>query len=165
MILRRIEPDGAMARLRAAQNGVLNSLLNNARMTRLVEFGAMSNGKGSTYTLSEMLTDLRHGIWSEVAAPSVRIDAFRRNLQYAYLAQLASKINPPAVVQSGPPLPAAFAFFQAPPPDEARALMRTELMDLDAQLRSALPRATDTETRAHITEARHRIDITLHPEK
>ena len=164
-ILHRIEPDGAMARLRSAQNGVLNSLLNNARMTRLVEFGAVSNAKGSSYTLANMLGDLRRGIWTEVTAPSVHIDAFRRNLQYAYLAQLASKINPPPVVAGGPPVPAAFAFFQAPPPDEARALMRTELIDLDSQLRAALPRATDAETRAHITEARHRIEITLHPEK
>ena len=164
-ILHRIEPDGAMARLRSAQNGVLNSLLNNARMTRLVEFGAISNVKGSSYTLANMLGDLRRGIWTEVTAPSVHIDAFRRNLQYAYLAQLASKINPPPAVAGAPPVPAAFAFFQAPPPDEARALMRTELIDLDSQLRAALPRATDAETRAHITEARHRIEITLHPEK
>ena len=97
-ILHRIEPDGAMARLRSAQNGVLNSLLNNARMTRLVEFGAISNVKGSSYTLANMLGDLRRGIWTEVTAPSVHIDAFRRNLQYAYLAQLASKINPPPAV-------------------------------------------------------------------
>ena len=164
-ILHRIEPDGAMARLRSAQNGVLNSLLNNARMTRLVEFGAISNVKGSSYTLANMLGDLRRGIWTEVTAPSVHIDAFRRNLQYAYLAQLASKINPPPAVAGASPVPAAFAFFQAPPPDEARALMRTELIDLDSQLRAALPRATDAETRAHITEARHRIEITLHPEK
>jgi hypothetical protein len=164
-ILRRIEPEGALARIRSAQNAVLNSLFNNARMARLQEFAAMSNGNGSSYTLANLIGDLHHGIWSEVTAPSVHIDAFRRNLQYAYLAQLASKINPAPIPTGLPPVPAAFAFVVAPPPDDARALMRADLMDLDAQLRDALPRAADAETRAHILEARHRIDVTLHPEK
>ena len=123
----------------------------------------MSNG--NTYTLANMLDDVRRGIWGELSSSSVHIDAFRRNLQYAYLAQLAAKINPPTPAPTTTPIPAQFAFLQAPPPDDARALMRSELIQLDDQLRAALPRATDEETRAHIIEARHRIDITLHPEK
>jgi hypothetical protein len=38
-----------------------------------------------------------------------------------------------------------------------------ELLDLDAQLRGALPRAANRDTRAHIVEARHRIDRILNP--
>jgi hypothetical protein len=74
----------------------------------------------------------------------------------------ASKPGTGAVIALSPP---AFAFLAAPPPDQARALMRAQLMDIDEQLRSALPRAADAETRAHIIEARSRIDSILHPKK
>jgi hypothetical protein len=74
----------------------------------------------------------------------------------------ASKPGTGAVIALSPP---AFAFLAAPPPDQARALMRAQLMDIDEQLRSALPRAADAEARAHIIEARSRIDSILHPKK
>jgi hypothetical protein len=164
VILRRIEPDGAMGRIRTAQAGVLSSLLNNVRLNRMVEFGSMPIGGQAAYTVDQMLNDLRRGIWSELSNSSVRVDGFRQNLQYEYLAQLGSKINPVAVA-ANPNFPASFAFLNAPPPDQARALMRAQLMDLDSQLRSALPRAADAETRAHLIEARNRIDVILHPEK
>jgi hypothetical protein len=163
-LLRRIEPNGALARIRTAQAAVLTSLLNNNRMSRLIEYNAMTQDKPSTYPLRQMLGDIREGIWTEVTAPSVRIDAFRRNLQYAYLDQVGAKINgpfPTAPAGASPQLAATFA----PPPDEARGLLRSELLALDAQLRSATSRAADPDTRAHIVEARHRIDVILNPNK
>ena len=160
----RLEPDGAMARIRTAQAAVLASLLSNVRLNRMVEFGAMPSDAADAYTVDQMLGDLRRGIWSELSSSSVRIDGFRQNLQFEYLSQLGAKINPAPVI-ANPNLPAAFAFTQSPPPDQARALMRMQLMDLDGQLRSALPRAANAETRAHIIEARNRIDVILHPEK
>jgi hypothetical protein len=111
-----------------------------------------------------MLDDVRRGIWTELSAPSVRIDAFRRNLQYAYLDQVGTKINGPfpAAPAGTPP---QFAANFAPPPDEARGLLRSQLLELDQQLRSASARAADADTRAHIVEARHRIDMILNPNK
>lgn len=161
-ILRRIEPDGAMARIRTAQAGVLSALFGNTRLNRMVEFGAM--GSKDAYTVDQMLSDLHRGIWSELSSPTVRIDAFRQNLQYEYISQLGAKINP-APVTPNPNIPAAFAFMQAPPADQARALMRADLMELDSQLRSAQSRAADVQTRAHIIEARHRIQLILYPER
>ena len=161
-ILGRIEPNGAMARIRTAQATVLTSLLNNNRMTRLIEYNAMSPDKSNTYSLRQELDDIRGGIWTEVSAPSVRIDAFRRNLQYAYLDQVGTKINGPfPTAPAG--TPAQFAAQFAPPPDEARGLLRSELLTLDSQIRGAIPRAADPDTRAHLIEARHRIDVILYP--
>jgi hypothetical protein len=163
-VLRRIEPNGALSRIRSAQAAVLSSLLNNARMSRMIEYNALAPDKSETYSLRQMLGDVRSGVWTEVSAPSVRIDAFRRNLQYAYLDLVGAKINGPF-----PPPPAGippqFAAQFAPPPDEARGLLRSELLTLDAQLRSAMGRAADADTRAHIVEARHRIDVILYPNK
>lgn len=163
-LLRRIEPNGALARIRTAQAAVLTTLLNNNRMSRLIEYNAIAPDKASVYPLRQMLGDVRDGIWTEVTAPSVRIDAFRRNLQYAYLDQVGTKINGPFPTAPAGASPQFAANF-APPPDEARGLLRSELLALDAQLRSASSRAADGDTRAHIVEARHRIDVILNPNK
>ncbi|MFN2602845.1 MAG: zinc-dependent metalloprotease [Gemmatimonadaceae bacterium] len=161
-LLRRIEPSGAMTRIRNAQAAVLTSLLNNQRMARLIEYNAMATDKANTYSLRQELDDIRGGIWTEVSAPSVRIDAFRRNLQYAYLDQVGTKINGPfPTAPAG--VPPQFAAQFAPPPDEARGLLRNELLTLDSEIRSAIPRAGDPDTRAHLIDARHRIDVILYP--
>jgi hypothetical protein len=163
-VLRRIEPEGALARIRTAQNAILTLLLNNNRLTRLIEYNALAPTRTESYSLREMVADLRGGIWSELSSPSVRTDAFRRNLQYAYLDQLGAKINgpfPTAPPGASPQLAATFI----PPPDEARGQLRSELMALDAQLRDAIPRAADPDTRIHMVDARHRIDVILNPNK
>jgi hypothetical protein len=164
VVLRRIEPEGALARIRTAQTAILTALLSNTRMTRLIEYNALAPARSDTYSLREMLGDLRDGTWTELGSPSVRIDAFRRNLQYAYLEQVGGKINgpfPTAPAGASPQQAAAFV----PPPDEARGLLRSELMALDAQLRDAIPRASDPDTRIHMVNARHRIDVILNPNK
>jgi hypothetical protein len=163
-VLRRIEPEGALARLRSSQTSILTALLNNQRMTRLIEYNALSTSKNDTYSLRQMFGDLRDGIWTELSAPRVRIDAFRRNLQYAYLDQVGTKINGPFLtVPPGAPPQTVAAL--APPPDEARGLLRTELMTLDSQASDAISRAADPDTRAHLVSVRNRIDVILHPNK
>jgi hypothetical protein len=81
-----------------------------------------------------------------------------------YLDQVGAKINGPFPTAPAGASPQVAANF-APPPDEARGLLRSELLALDAQLRSATSRAADADTRAHIVEARHRIDVILNPNK
>ena len=162
-ILRRIEPDGAMARIRAAQAGVITTLFNNQRLTRLIEFSALTPGAKDDYTLEDMLADVRHGVWTELSASRVHIDAFRRNLQFAYLDQVDAKLNPPAATPRPRALPPQFAYLFAPVPDEAQAALRGELVAIDAEAKAALGRASDRETRAHLAEVRHRIDRILNP--
>lgn len=164
-ILRRLEPDGAMARIRTAQTSILASLLGTPRLVRLIEYNALATDKRNTYSVAQMLSDVRRGIWSELSASNVRIDPFRRNLQYAYLDQLATKINPPTAQPAPANLPPQFAFNFAVMPDEARAQMRNELIELDGQLRAAASRTGDQETRVHLAHARHRIDTILYPNK
>jgi hypothetical protein len=163
-VLRRMEPEGALARIRTAQNAVLTALLNNSRLTRLIEYNALAPKGSDTYSLREMAADLRDGVWSELRASTVRIDAFRRNLQYAYLEQLGTKINGPFPTAPPGATPQQAAAF-VPPPDEARGVFRSELMALDAQLRDAMPRAGDPDTRIHMANARNRIDVILNPNK
>lgn len=161
-VLRRLEPEGALERIRLAQGDILSSLLNVSRMARLVEFEALSRNKGATYSLSEMLSDVRHGIWSELGNGSVSVDPFRRNLQRTYLDQIASRLAPPPnATVSG----IQIFLGRRVGSTDARPLLRGELIDLDGEIREALRRAADKETRFHLLDARDQIDRILHPNK
>ncbi|MET0395517.1 MAG: zinc-dependent metalloprotease [Longimicrobiaceae bacterium] len=163
-ILRRIEVEGAITRIGTAQRGILDQLLNDARMRRMVEFEALADRPGQVYTLGEMLTDVRQGIWSELSSGSPSIDPFRRNLQRAYLAEVAERVNPPARPAAPTGLAALLGGPAAPTgPTEAQGMLRGELRALDAQIRSAIPRAGDRATRLHLEAARDEIGKILDP--
>ena len=143
-ILRRIEPSGAMARVNAAQERILNSLFRNDRFDRLVEQEAIDGA--AAYKPADFMADVRRGIWSELEGGPVRIDVYRRNLQNSYIELLSNKLNVrPSVT------------------DDYRALIKIELRDLSAAIAAATPRAADRQTRAHLADARDQIAKALDP--
>jgi hypothetical protein len=161
-ILVLIEPNGSMDRVAATHRGLLNILLNNDRLSRLANTAAIAP-KSKPYQLSEMLLDLRDAVWTELNAPRVAPDAFRRNLQRMHVDMIGTKLNPPAPT---PPssMPSGFSFpAPTPLPGEARALLRLELKDLDAAIGRAIPKAADRETRAHPEDTRLQIRDILEP--
>jgi hypothetical protein len=143
-LLRRISPTGIVGQVNNAQERVLNSLLSNARFTRLVEQEAIDGA--AAYRPADFMTDVRKGIWGEIEAGPVRIDAYRRNLQRGYIDLLAGKLN-----------------GRTPVSDDYRGLIRAELRDLSAAIGTASIRATDRETRAHLADARDQIAKALDP--
>ena len=158
-ILRRIEPIGALNRVRNAQNSILNNLLSSSRFARLIEQQALDGT--AAYSAPEFLADVRNGIWSELGAPRPAVDAYRRNLQRAYLDIVNNKLNAaPTPTPQG--LPAGFAAMFLSSGDE-RAFYRAELRSLNSQLGSALARTTDRATRAHIEASRDHIAKILNP--
>jgi len=161
-ILNRIEVEGGLRRIHAAQAGLMNAVLNDRRMERLIEYDALERNKANVYSLGEMLSDLRTGIWSELSASRVAVDPYRRELQRAFLISANSKINPAPFT---PPvgLPPGFVFGPVRATADVRAMMRAEVVALDGQLRGALGRAADRETRAHIEYARAEIAKILDP--
>jgi hypothetical protein len=144
-ILRRIEPVGVLDRVRAGQQRVLNSLLSSVRILRLVEQETLDGA--AAYRPLDFLTDVRKGIWNEVYdATAPRVDAYRRNLQRAYVETLADRINGPQAAVN-----------------DARAFFRGELKTLDSDLQTALNRTTDRATRLHIEDVRSQIARALDP--
>ncbi len=143
-ILRRIEPAGALTRVNAAQERVLNSLLSNTRFDRLVEQEAIDGA--AAYRPADFLADVRRGIWRELDAPAVRVDVYRRRLQNSYLDLLSLKLN-----------------GRIPVADDYRSLIRAELRDLNTALGLAAVRAQDRATRAHLADARDQIAKALDP--
>ncbi len=163
-VLRRIEPNGALRRIGGAQSRILIALLDADRLDRLGEYEALSSRRSGTYPLGEMLGDVRRAVWSELSNPKVFIEASRRALQRSWLAQADSKINPtPAVIITPSDTPRR-ARSSTGPNNDVRALMRGELLALDASLRSALERASERTTRLHLLDAREEIRRILDPE-
>jgi hypothetical protein len=164
-ILRRIEVEGALDRIRGAQTRVLARLLEDTRMDRMIEFEALAANGRDVYPLADMLVDVRRGIWSELSSGTA-IDAVRRNLQRAYLELFDGKLNPvaPRILPVGQPGPVV-VLPGARQSSDARALLRGELTALDAQIAGVLPRVRDRVTRYHLLDVRHEIRRILDPER
>jgi hypothetical protein len=162
-IASRIEAAGMITRITSAQGRVLTNLLDDGRMNRLLEQEAI-NPEGA-YPLAAMLDGVRRGIWAEVYAARPNADAYRRELQGDFLAEIDRKLNPPPErPNQAPP-----QFFFGPPPaplsDDAKSHLRGELTTLRADIVRAIPRTTDRPTKLHLQGAVHRIDTILDPER
>jgi hypothetical protein len=160
-ILRRIEQEGVVNRIRAAQAGVMNSLLAVSRLNRLVEYEALAGPRGDTYTVAEFLADLRRGAWTELTQSNPRVDVYRRNLQRAYIEAADRAINPPALPASATPAQQAAA--TAARVSDARALLRGELVELQRAVQTATNRTNDAMTRLHLRDVNLEITRILDP--
>ena len=159
-ILRKIEHAGVVDRIRGLQVSTLNQLLEPSRIARLIEAEAML-GK-QTYTPIEFFSDIRSGLWSELASAKT-IDTYRRNLQRAHIERLEflmkEEMTPPSAnIRS-------FSGYTAIDVSQSdiRPIVRGELKALRTQLTQALARTTDTMTRYHLDDCIQRINVILDP--
>src|SRR4029453_13785781 len=142
---RHVEPSGPHAHLEASQRRVLNSLLSSARVNRLVEQEALDGA--AAYQAVDFLADVRRGSWSEIYNdPAPVVDAYRRNLQRAYIETLADRVNGRTAAA-----------------DDVRAFFRGELKTLEADLKGSGAKATDRATRMHIDDVLNQIAHALDP--
>jgi hypothetical protein len=162
-VLRRIEPTGFVDRIRQRQTALLNALFQDARLSRLAEQGA-TLPPGTAYTLTDLFGEVRRGIFTELTAARPAVDAYRRNLQQAFVDQMERLITTPLAFQL-PPGFTPFPGFTPPPPRpaDARALARLELQGIQSALGTALAKSTDRMTRAHFVDLQARIDRILNP--
>ncbi|HSM06696.1 MAG TPA: zinc-dependent metalloprotease [Longimicrobiales bacterium] len=138
-LLNRFMGSGVPDMIRGRQVFALNGLLNVDRMKRLVEQEAFLGD--DAYGLGDMLADLREGVWSEVASGAAT-DAYRRNLQRAYIERMAELMEDEDALQS-----------------DVAPFVRGELETLRGQLDGAAP--SDRATRLHYRDAVARIDAIL----
>jgi len=149
-VLRRMEPAGVVERFREQQRRVLDNLLSQARLERLIEFEAVDGA--ATYTVTDLMGDLRDGVWGELDDGTVRVNTYRRNVQRAFLAAVDQRLHPTEeeLNRANNPAPAPWA-------SDIRAVMRAELQDLDGLAEQALGRAGDGITRVHLRDVRTEI--------
>jgi len=87
----KINADGSLDLIAARKSRVLNSLLSQSRIQRLIE-GEFQNGV-QAYSLENMLNDLDHGIWSS-AKSSSQASHIQRILQRNYISKIESLLAP-----------------------------------------------------------------------
>jgi len=162
-ILRRIEPTGVLQRIAAAQRSVLNTLLNDQRFARLIEQQTVDGA--AAYTAAELLATVRKGVWKELDGATVKVDAYRRNLQNSYLDIVDAKLNGTATAGAGGRGGGGAAPGARPPAvsEDEKPFFRAELRALNASITAAIPKATDHDTKAHLEGARDQISKILDP--
>ena len=162
-ILRKLESDGNISRINGAQSRILTSLVSNVKLQRMVEYEAVATNARDVYTLGEMLTDLRHGLWKEIYA-GAPIDAYRRRLQANYIEAMASKIKPAPPSAQDALLAQLFGIGGGNTRD-FRPLLKDEMRTLDRELASAVGKTSDRVSRAHLVDVRDEIKAMLDPTK
>ena len=163
-ILRRIEPVGAIDRIHTAQNRILTSLMSSPRLARLVEEQTLDGNLA--YSPVEFLDTVRKGLWKELDAPQVKVDAYRRELQRSYLQAVNTKLNPPPAASATPSFPQSEGgrgAVRPPQTGDEQPLYRAELHALSASITSALARTSDVETKAHLQASKDKIARILDP--
>ncbi|HEY0673520.1 MAG TPA: zinc-dependent metalloprotease [Longimicrobiales bacterium] len=161
-VIRRIEQEGVITRIRNAQAAVLNSLLATQRLHRLVEYEALAASGDAPYTLPEMLSTLRRSVWSELYG-NATAGVYRRGLQRAYLEAVDRQLNPPPLSAAQQAIPAAASAAQLRNSD-VRAALRGELLVLERLANGAVNRG-DAMSRLHWRDVAFEIDRILRAEQ
>ncbi|NJB37866.1 zinc-dependent metalloprotease [Croceivirga sp. JEA036] len=161
-ILNKIEYSGSVERIRALQESRLKTVLALGKLARAIENQTL-NGKDA-YSITEIMGDLRKGIWSETRSGKT-LDTYRRNLQKAHIDQLAYLMT----ADSQRKLPDFGGYRKSTPintsQSDIRSVARGELNNLKRDIRNGLARTGDTMSRYHYQDALERIDQILNPTK
>ena len=165
-ILNKIEYTGSLDRVGNAQARAMTALLSNDRLDRMIEMEALAKDRSTLYPVSELLSDLRRGLWKEIATGAA-IDPFRRRLQREYLDAMEAKINPPVATAAAAPAGGGRGGRGggAAGTGDFRAIVKSEMRLLDAQLAAAMGKTSDRMTKAHLEDARDKIKGMLDPLK
>ncbi len=139
-LLDLIQPSGASDNILRGQRMILNGLMSEDRIKRMAEM-EVTRDPARIYTVDEMLTDLRNGIWSELDDRAVTIDLYRRNLQRSYLEIVEIRLGGLFFRTSG----------------ESTSMMRGHLRTLSDEVENAIPRTTDNPTKYHLQDVADRI--------
>ncbi|MDT0686192.1 zinc-dependent metalloprotease [Autumnicola psychrophila] len=159
-IFNKVEFDGNIERIRSMQERALNNILDFGRMARLMENEEVNGSEA--YSLLNMMTDLRKGIWSELSSGG-KTDRYRRNLQRAYLDRMEYLMT-----KEQAEIPARYRNWVTQSSidvaqSDIRPVVRGELKALQRQIRNSVYNSGDTLTKYHLQDALERIDLILNP--
>ncbi len=142
------------------QTSLLNSLLSTSRLARMIE---SSNRFGnSNYSVLELITDLKAGIFRELRSGSAT-DIYRRNLQKAYVERMIALLPTDAPTTPGASAIAVFSLVPNVRNTDIPSIARGHLTELLAEVRGAINRTNDRLSKYHLMDIAQRIDHTLNP--
>jgi hypothetical protein len=159
-IFDKIEFAGSVERLRGFQTRTLDNILDFGRMARIIENETLNGA--SAYSMLDMMTDLRKGVWTELSRGRT-IDTYRRNLQRAYLSRMEYMMT-----EEQRAIPTQFRRWSRQTnvnveQSDIRPVVRAELKTLKGEIQAAIPRTSDRMSKYHLQDAVIRIDNILDP--
>ncbi|MGV3538990.1 MAG: zinc-dependent metalloprotease, partial [Rufibacter sp.] len=146
-----------------SQENVLNRLISNNTITKLVTAEALDGDKA--YKVTEFFNDLNNSIFREVKEKQA-IDLYRRNLQKMYVEQLIDLVKPAPV-----PAAASQSSFSrrpsAPSMDieksDVLSVAKAELRNINNLISAAAASQKDSLTSYHLQDLSDRITAALDP--
>ncbi|MBU2946977.1 zinc-dependent metalloprotease [Zobellia uliginosa] len=159
-IFNKIEYSGFIEKIRAMQTRTLNNMLSLGKLQRLLENETANPAEA--YHLTDMMNELRGGIWSELKNGQ-DIDTYRRNLQKAHVERLNYLMT--AEDQKKQP---DFGGYQKSTivhtsQSDIRSVARAELQILQRNIKSAIARTSDSMSKYHLQDVNDRIEQILDP--
>lgn len=140
------------------QDAALSRLLNSRTFNKLIDAEALLGN--STYQVTELLSDLKKGIWSELASGKIT-DIYRRNLQKSYVTSLINLLSPPVTTTLAPGLTVTSGGLNDK--TDAKSIIRAHLASLRTEMTGAATRSADTLTKYHLQDLADRISKALNP--
>jgi len=122
---------------------VLNTLLDIGKINAIIANQRQFSEKA--YPVEEYLAAIHKGIWSELRTGRT-IDPYRRNLQKSYIASLQTILLSTKADATE---------------TDAFSLIRADILQIQAEVNGALPRAADLMTKYHLQDLQVRIKKTL----
>ena len=154
-ILNKIEYAGSTERIRSLQSSYLNRILDFGRMARMIENEALN--RSNAYSLNEMMSDLKDGIWSELERGK-SIDVYRRNLQRSYISRLAYIMKN---VQPSRPGWEDYITSVTVDVSDIRSITMGSLTELKKDLKKASKKYSDKNSKSHLNYCISMIDDAL----
>tara|TARA_B100001287_G_scaffold72449_1_gene60093 strand:- start:2285 stop:4777 length:2493 start_codon:yes stop_codon:yes gene_type:complete len=161
-ISNKIEFTGSLERIRKIQEDNLNKILDFSRLGRIIE-NKLINGK-QAYSLIELINDLEKGIWSEIRTNKV-INLYRRSLQKSYLERIDYLINTKEDEIKGMDKYTLRRTKVKINQSDIVSILRGKLEELQLNVKKAIAKQTDQESKYHLKDIYNRISQILNPEK
>ncbi|MBL4605667.1 MAG: zinc-dependent metalloprotease, partial [Flavobacteriaceae bacterium] len=143
-ILKNTNHSGYTQRMLGLQNRQLYSILNASRLERMINAEVTQK---DFYSPTEMVRDLRRGLFSETTATK-NVDVFRRNLQKSFIERMRTLMNSKGAQNS-----------------DLQSIVRGELRILKSLLTTASNRAVNRISKYHYKDCVVRINTILNPKK
>ncbi|TXI64050.1 MAG: DUF5117 domain-containing protein [Flavobacterium sp.] len=153
-VLSKIKPENGVEAIKSIQDGTLSSLLAGDRLVRLLETSSQNK---ANYSVDELMSDLRKGIFSEIRA-NAPIDIYRRNLQKLFVSKLIETMSTEKT---------NVTFFSGRrivlADTDIPSIARGQLNELKNQLKVAAAGSADRLTKFHLNDLVARIENAMKP--
>tara|TARA_R110002051_G_scaffold325001_1_gene425160 strand:- start:31697 stop:34186 length:2490 start_codon:yes stop_codon:yes gene_type:complete len=159
-ILERTAYSGFLEQMRSMQVRTLNNILSLGKMARLIENETID--KSDAYSLAQMMSELRKGIWSE-SKNGKSVDTYRRNLQKAHIDRLEYLLTADNQAKASDFGGYRKSTVVNTSQSDIRSMARAELNILKRDINNARNRTSDTMTKYHYDDVYMRISHILDP--